>query len=300
MDEPGIIDNKEKKVHFIKELNEIQAQSRESLSRQEIEKSHQRVEVSEFTPLLHNMEKTVSGKELTYEQKEINDYFRGDHFRDDRFREDKPVPFENTIEAERKEQLIKKNSSLTCGFEENLDGHIKGNEPMSASQKEAFDELREERTKVPKINEDTVMQKVISPEVFEKYTRDESPITNVSGCATRFEDVADCTNNLKQSYETLRLDYEGNPYKAEIESGGEMYVMRFTSKHPLRIDEYPKSDESNPPCTGTGFTGSEHHLVPEYRYEEKSQITDGAIFLVKDNGEEYLAAYWKRDHFKPV
>lgn len=73
------------------------------------------------------------------------------------------------------------------------------------------------------------------------------------------------------------LDYKGNDGEGcnvkELEENADVYIIRFTS------DTNP-SDIGIPndghPCTGTGFTGSENHLIPEYKYPVTTP-TDGAI-----------------------
>ena len=82
----------------------------------------------------------------------------------------------------------------------------------------------------------------------------------------------------------------------------DMYVMRFTTDYSPSNDTYPKINEyTKPPCTGTGYIGSEKHLVPEYTYsmDEKGEyngagqeITNGAIYKVDKDGKETMVGYW--------
>lgn len=84
-----------------------------------------------------------------------------------------------------------------------------------------------------------------------------------------------------------------------------MYVMRFTTDFSPSNDMYPKGDYSKPPCTGTGFTGSTNHLVPEFQYSvdengeyssEGHEITDGAIYKIDKNGHETMIGYWDSEY----
>ncbi len=78
--------------------------------------------------------------------------------------------------------------------------------------------------------------------------------------------------------------------------------MRFTTDYSPSNDTYPKINEyTKPPCTGTGYIGSEKHLVPEYTYsmDEKGEyngagqeITNGAIYTVDKDGKETMVGYW--------
>ncbi len=65
---------------------------------------------------------------------------------------------------------------------------------------------------------------------------------------------------------------------------------------------YPKMDGTEPwnkpPCTGTGYTGSENHLVPEYTYGRGQEISDGAIYKVDCTGKETLVAFWNHGRFE--
>ena len=55
------------------------------------------------------------------------------------------------------------------------------------------------------------------------------------------------------------------------------------------------------PCTGTGFTGSEDHLIPEYKYPATTP-TDGAIYKIDADGNETMVGMWDKDanRFYPV
>ena len=69
-------------------------------------------------------------------------------------------------------------------------------------------------------------------------------------------------------------------------------------------DEYPRVIASQPwnkpPCTGTGYLGSEEHFTPEYTYGMGHDITDGAIYKVDIYGNEKMVAYWDHGSFQAV
>lgn len=74
-----------------------------------------------------------------------------------------------------------------------------------------------------------------------------------------------------------------------------MFVMRYTSNYCPSNSEHPVINAyTKPPCTGTGFLGSENHLLPKYTYGLGHEITDGAIFKVDKNGNETLHAVWNK------
>lgn len=247
---------------------------------------------------LRNTERTSLGIELSPKQKEVNQFFRGDQFNNE-------SSFESTLDELNKKNLINANSSMTCELNDNLVGTYQDNKKyiLSVSPEKQY-ELYKLRSNVSDVTEDTVMQKVISPYQFSEYTKENSPRTDVSGCASKASDVAPYSNNIEQAYETLRLDYNGTMFKEPAENNGDMYVMRFTSDYCPSNSEYPKMDGSElwnkPPCTGTGFTGSSKHLVPEYTYGSGQAISDGAIYRVDAKGNETMVAFWNHGHFEKV
>ena len=251
--------------------------------------------------IIHNSGQTISGMELVGEQIEANEYFRGDQF-------SRINSYESSLDQLRKGDFINANASTTCDLNANLDGKYETNDQlsnqMSDEQKAYVKELMEMRESVPLITEDTVMQKVISEEQVKEYIRKEDPKVQVSGCASKAVDVVPYTNNISQAYETLRLDYQGTPYKELADNNGDMYVMRFTSDYCPSNSDYPKMDGTEkwnkPPCTGTGYTGSKEHLVPEYTYGLGQEISDGVIYKVDCEGRETLVAIWSHGRFEKV
>ena len=231
----------------------------------------------------------INGDVLTDEAKEINDKFRGDNF-------DAKNSFESTFNDSDRREIIDRNASTTCGLNENLDGKLDGSK-FSAIDKTSLLEARE---KVPEIKPDTVMQKVIPSGQVDNYLNGEW--TQVRNCCSKAEDTAPYISCGSDAYKELRLDYKGNDGEGcnvkELEQNADVYIIRFTS------DANP-SDIGIPndghPCTGTGFTGSDDHLIPEYKYPATTP-TDGAIYKIDADGNETMVGMWDKDanRFYPV
>jgi len=231
----------------------------------------------------------INGDVLTDEAKEINDKFRGDNF-------DAKNSFESTFNDSDRREIIDRNASTTCGLNENLDGKLDGAK-FSAIDKTSLLEARE---KVPEIKPDTVMQKVIPSGQVDNYLNGEW--TQVRNCCSKAEDTAPYISCGSDAYKELRLDYKGNDGEGcnvkELEQNADVYIIRFTS------DANP-SDIGIPndghPCTGTGFTGSDDHLIPEYKYPATTP-TDGAIYKIDADGNETMVGMWDKDanRFYPV
>lgn len=248
---------------------------------------------------IRNMETTITGRELSEEEKEVNESFRGDQFKS-------KDTFDHSISPEKHKELVEANSSSTCGLDSNLDGKESDNEKycmrLTDKQKESIKDLQEIRHNVSEVNEDTVMQKVISPQQFECYVDEYSPRTQVFGCVSKASDTAPFTSNIKDAYENLRLDYHGTVFEEPARNQGDMYVMRFTTDECPSNEDYSKTDGSgnfNPPCTGTGYLGSMNHLIPEYLYHGQN-ITDGAIYKVDSSGNEIMVAMWNHGRFEKI
>ena len=246
-------------------------------------------EKSEIQVGVTNMECDINGDALSDEAKEINDKFRGDNF-------DASNSFESTFNDSERKEIIDKNASTTCGLNENLDGKLDGSK-FSAIDKTSLLEARE---KVPEIKPDTVMQKVIPSAQVDNYLNGDW--TQVRNCCSKADDTAPYISCGSDAYKELRLDYKGNDGEGcnvkELEQNADVYIIRFTS------DANP-SDIGIPndghPCTGTGFIGSEDHLIPEYKYPATTP-TDGAIYKIDADGNETMVGMWDKDanRFYPV
>ena len=227
---------------------------------------------------IKNTECDENGHELSEEVKQVNEIFRGDKF-------DVNNSFEATLDNVEKKRLIDLNASTTCGLNENLDGKLDGSKFANIDKSS----LIEMRKSVEEITPDTVMQKVISYDQSENYLK--GKFVDVRHCCSKASDTAPYVSCGSDAYKELRLDYENNDALRKLENNSEMYVIRFTSDTPSSEIGIPNDD---PPCTGTGFTGSNEHLIPEYKYP-KTILTDGAIYKIDAEGNETIIGIWNED-----
>ncbi len=240
---------------------------------------------------IKNLGVSASGKKLEGMNLEINEKFRGDQFKVE-------DSFDASIDKAKHSILTAANCKTTCALNENLDGHLSTNDNIKLSDidKSCLEELANYRKDISPIKADTIVQKVIDKDQLDAYLNKDNPKVVISGCVSKASDVAPFTNNADEAYKNLRLDYNGNNFKEQAENGGEMYVMRCTSGFSPGNDEHPVINAyTSPPCTGTGFLGSESHLLPEYTYGRGHSINEGAIFKVDKNGNEAMCAAWDDD-----
>ena len=226
---------------------------------------------------IKNTERDENGNELSEEVKQVNEKFRGDKF-------DANDSFEATLDNVEKKRLIDLNASTTCGLNENLDGKLDGSKFANIDKSS----LIETRKSVEEITPDTVMQKVISYDQSENYLNGD---IEFRGCCSKASDTAPYVSCGSDVYKELRLDYKGNGNFRELENNSEMYVIRFTSNTSSSEIGIPNSSL---PCTGTGFTGSNKHLIPEYKYSS-TEITDGAIYKIDAEGNETIIGIWNNE-----
>ena len=226
---------------------------------------------------IKNAERDENGNELSEEVKQVNEKFRGDKF-------DANNSFEATLDNVEKKRLIDLNASTTCGLNENLDGKLDGSKFANIDKSS----LIEMRKSVEEITPDTVMQKVISYDQSENYLNGD---IEFHGCCSKASDTVPYVSCGFDAYKELRLDYKGNGNFRELENNSEMYVIRFTSDTPSSEIGIPNSSL---PCTGTGFTGSNKHLIPEYKYSS-IEITDGAIYKIDAEGNETIIGIWNNE-----
>ena len=226
---------------------------------------------------IKNTECDENGNELSEEVKQVNEKFRGDKF-------DANNSFEVTLDNVEKKRLIDLNASTTCGLNENLDGKLDGSKFANIDKSS----LIEMRKSVEEITPDTVMQKVISYDQSENYLNGD---IEFHGCCSKASDTVPYVSCGSDAYKELRLDYKGNGNFRELENNSEMYVIRFTSDTPSSEIGIPNSSL---PCTGTGFTGSNKHLIPEYKYSS-IEITDGAIYKIDAEGNETIIGIWNNE-----
>ena len=227
---------------------------------------------------IKNTECDENGNELSEEVKQVNEKFRGDKF-------DANNSFEATLDNVEKKRLIDLNASTTCGLNENLDGKLDGSKFANIDKSS----LIEMRKSVEEITPDTVMQKVISPDIANSYLSN-MEYNYIGNCCSKASDTAPYVSCGSDAYKELRLDYGENDKFRKLENNSEMYVVRFTSNTPSSEIGIPNS---SPPCTGTGFTGSNRHLIPEYTYP-KTILTDGAIYKIDAEGNETIIGIWNK------
>ncbi|WP_292139414.1 AHH domain-containing protein [Butyrivibrio sp.] len=232
--------------------------------------------------VIKNTETSANGAKLTGDALEANNVFRGDNFK-------AADSFNNSLDAAKRVELVENNSKLTCPVDGNLDGALKTNPDIVDSS--AVKELEDLRNTVPEVTGDTVLQKVIPKKTAEKLLSGEWK--TVQGCTAKAADAAPFTGTPEQIYKNLRMDYAGTPYKAIVENGDEVYILRYTTDDvPTNLD-YPKLDPNyGPPCTESGFLGSPEVLIPEYTHTNPAKITDGAIYKLNPDGSEQLVGYW--------
>ena len=227
---------------------------------------------------IKNTECDENGNELSEEVKQVNEKFRGDKF-------DANNSFEATLDNVEKKRLIDLNASTTCGLNENLDGKLDGSKFANIDKSS----LIEMRKSVEEITPDTVMQKVISHDRANSYLNRKDRY--IYYCCSKASDTVPYVSCGSDAYKELRLDYKNNDALRKLENNSEMYVIRFTSDTPSSEIGIPNSPL---PCTGTGFTGSNKHLIPEYDYS-KTKPTDGAIYKIDAEGNETIIGIWNKD-----
>ena len=230
---------------------------------------------------IKNTERDENGNELSEEVKQVNEKFRGDKF-------DENDSFEATLDNVEKKRLIDLNASTTCGLNENLDGKLDGSKFANIDKSS----LIETRKSVEEITPDTVMQKVISHDKANSYLSN-TKFNYITYCCSKASDTAPYVSCGSDAYKELRLDYQNNDALCKLENNSEMYVIRFTSNTPSSEIGIPNDPH---PCTGTGFTGSNKHLIPEYEYP-KTILTDGAIYKIDAEGNETIIGIWNKENF---
>ena len=237
----------------------------------------------------------VKETKIVYSAKDINDHNLTESAKEtylkfcaDSFKSSES--FENSLSSETKKMTIEINCNSTCRLNENLNGGITISELSNGLSSAERTRLQDIRNSVPKITPNTVMQKVIPKDDVIKYLNGE--YKGISGCCTRAVDAVSSVTDGKSAYKNLRLDYYGNKKVVGLQNNEDVFVMRFTSDTTPGNGDFPKLDEKNlPPCTGTGFTASNEHIIPEYMYK-RSDISDAAIFKIdKFHNEKMIAVY---------
>ncbi|MCO7222497.1 toxin glutamine deamidase domain-containing protein, partial [Klenkia sp. PcliD-1-E] len=155
----------------------------------------------------------------------------------------------------------------------------------------------------------TVVQRVIPLSDAVRYLADETTDgadgrgrfahTTAFGFTARMQDLAG-VRTVADLVEALRLDYAGSPFTDGVPA---VATLRFVSGADLAVPfgsamadtepgglPYTRSDD--PPFTGTGFTASADHRVPEAHTGGPVELTDGAeLWAVADGREVHLGTY---------
>lgn len=147
------------------------------------------------------------------------------------------------------------------------------NKPVSHLTPDEWRTMRALEGDIAKPGPDTVMQKVVSPEVADRYLMGRDPDFNASevrGSVTRADDTSQL-GTPQQIHDGLRLDYDNTPFRADDDS---THLIRFTTDDP-RFESPTNSQMGNPthgnydgwsdPFTGNGFTKSGDDIIPEYQ-----------------------------------
>ena len=157
------------------------------------------------------------------------------------------------------------------------------------------------RKAIPKPNENTLMQKVITEDMANKYL--DGTYNTIGGSVARAVDTKHL-KTIEDYYYGLRLDYKlsNGKYEFYLEEGS-CGVIRFKSTEIPDKIIIPKGgtfDEWNYPFTSTGFTsGNNGRLgVPEWNLPERIKFTDGdEIWEVFNDGTQRLRGVYKNNSF---
>jgi hypothetical protein len=160
----------------------------------------------------------------------------------------------------------------------------------------------------------TVMQKVISPEMADRYIMGRDPDFNVNevrGSVTRADDTSQLTTP-GQIHDGLRLDYDGTTFRPDDDS---THLIRFATddprfESPLRSEMGQTTQGSydgwKDPFTGNGFTKSGDDIIPEYQsYPDAAgnagvPMRDGAeMWEVLPDGNQRLTAVLRDGEWIP-
>jgi len=136
----------------------------------------------------------------------------------------------------------------------------------------------------------TLMQKAIPPRLVEPYLTGRRSV--IAGFVYRAQDSS--FDDPAEFYEALDLRYDGSDFGPDLT---EVYVMRWSAVG-VKSYQVPYSPErggdwrGKPPFTGTGFTSSPTHVVPEY-YTDPIPVPVGAEIyrITAAAAEEFIARF---------
>ncbi len=182
---------------------------------------------------------------------------------------------------------------------------------LSTADRAALNQVRDT---VPVPDANTVMQKVITPEQYDRYMLDTHHSPNfspdgVGGSMTRAGDTAHL-GTPDALRDGLRLDYPNSPFQP---GDGSSHVIRFTSPDHVEVPRTSdmggsgRYDGWDEPFTGNGYTKADGDVVPEWQPSPNEvgvrvvNMDDGAeMWEVLDNGTQRLAGVLKDGEWVPV
>src|ERR1700691_5368139 len=144
----------------------------------------------------------------------------------------------------------------------------------------------------------TLMQKAIPPRLVEPYLTGRRAV--IAGFVYRVQDSS--FSNPAEYYEALDLGYEGSGFSPEM---AEVYVLRWTA---VGSESYrvPYSAErggdwsGKPPFTGTGYTSSPGHVVPEFFLDPVRGPMGAEIYRITTGSSDFIARFDGQVWLRPV
>lgn len=136
----------------------------------------------------------------------------------------------------------------------------------------------------------TRMQKVIPPRLLVPYLQGKRTV--ISGYVYRVQDCLRLTTP-RLLYEALDLGFEGSQLTPDVP---ELYLLRWYARdsdgYAVPYGPHMGGDwHDNPPFTGTGFTSSRSHVVPQFHTMPMPIPAGAEIYRVDEDGEHLFAIY---------
>jgi hypothetical protein len=133
------------------------------------------------------------------------------------------------------------------------------------------------------------MQKAIPPRLVEPYLAGRRAV--IAGFVYRVQDSSFISPG--EYYEALDLSYEGSDFGPDL---AEVYVLRWNavSPEPYRV---PYSADrggdwsAKPPFTGTGYTSSRGHVIPEFYLDPVPVPVGAEIYRIADGRADFIARF---------
>jgi hypothetical protein len=143
-----------------------------------------------------------------------------------------------------------------------------------------------------------LMQKAIPPRLVEPYLTGRRAV--IAGFVYRVQDSS--FTGPAEYYEALDLGYVGSGFSPDM---AEVYVLRWTAVGPESY-QVPYSAErggdwsGKPPFTGTGYTSSPDHVVPEFFLDPVPVPIGAEIYRITPGTEDFIARYDGQVWLRPV